>query len=1169
MDDTGLVEKVKGQFDKVQQRANQKFESLKREYEGIMTPESIEAYMPTIKQTEFILNDIRSLSVDFDYSIIEKIKNDYKVTRMSEWVQKGDALEGELNKRMEEIQNAAKERADENNKEVESEFEQGNKVYLELEEKRKKLEEYQDDIIDLCSVYGITSSDIAIDNNSFKLDEWNAIYDSCFDELKKHGVGVNPITRLKELIPDRLAQSALALIIFIMCLTSLLNIVAGLFYALVVYSELTAKRRMEKYGIMLGLLYNVRPLEMGYVENLDESKLIDEEEAIDDDPETDKLVAWYEEESAKYEAENPEEDIEKELQDLTSSLSEVTLECEKFKTDYTKMVQDLCSTVETRIEELKRLFEEAKNNVKLLGDVRSIHYTYEPKYMLGLKDGCIPEYVDTGLRNIVFRPCRDEHLMKRFIQCMVINAFQNVKLPSLSVTICDPTNFGRDIIGFINDNTDRLMHVSTDKMDDVLKTFIAQAQDNMRTLRGRDITEYNHECELTGKTAIEYNLIIILSQAIEKEGSDTETLDSFMRYSHEAGIFIWVVTNKSYQDTFVFNRPFEGVAHPYEFDDVEFLIQFGDKFGQEVKKSRPPGLPWQEYVNKTFKGPDDIWNVTTNEFVWFEPGFVDGDPSRPDHYTLGNSGDVHAVIAGTSGAGKSVFINQLLGNMTLRHSPEELRLWLVDFKGSEFSLYLKSDRFPYQLPHLDACLCTSDPDYAKSLFRAIRDESERRYNILKDNKKRNIVEWNNDMRKSGHPEKIFPRIVFLVDEFQVIYTKADNKTIESVNMDITILSKVARAAGVHVVFCSQSMKGTVSSDILNMFTLRFCLRCEPEVSMQILGTPFAGNIRQKFGILYVRSVDDPKPELQKRFKTPFQKDNSEVEAHIKHMALEAEKRGFKTGDVIEYDESTIHPINQLQEFYEQSLYPLMDKGNIPSSGTVVLGKRMSYSKNKAPENFILTAVNNANIFSCFQNNVDLVNFFMSLKKNFDMYKGKYQVIYNAQVDDLHYLCHLDEIVPANLQKMSTKKTSMKDMVTMYKQILEKRQQTKDTSFPIIFVCIGWTSAVGFGIESDFKNVVEPLSTMLQTAGEFNIHWIFIGNGKNSTPLSIIKGCEYKICGKVDESTSTTLLDTTQASKPQGDMKAGYAFFFRKGELSKFKIYQSELDREIKASEIVI
>ena len=111
--------------------------------------------------------------------------------------------------------------------------------------------------------------------------------------------------------------------------------------------------------------------------------------------------------------------------------------------------------------------------------------------------------------------------MKKFIQCMVINAYCNVKLPSISITVCDPNNFGRDLIGIYNENMDRVFKVSTDKMEKVIESFADQAQKNMKILRGKDIQKYNAECEETGKTAIEYNLIIVLSQANEKEGDSS------------------------------------------------------------------------------------------------------------------------------------------------------------------------------------------------------------------------------------------------------------------------------------------------------------------------------------------------------------------------------------------------------------------------------------------------------------------------------------------------------------------------------------------------------------------------------------------------------------------------------------------------------------------------
>ena len=184
---------------------------------------------------------------------------------MSDWLKRGEELETQLAEKMEEIESSTKKMVEENNKLVSEEFEKGNEVYVKLEEKRQQILQYQDEIVSLCADYGITSSDIAIDNNSFPIEEWNGIYDNSINYLKNHSVGVNPITKFKELVSDKAAQTVVVVILFVLCLTEILNVIAVFFFILVVYSEVTAKNRMEKFAVMLGLLYNVTPLDMGYV----------------------------------------------------------------------------------------------------------------------------------------------------------------------------------------------------------------------------------------------------------------------------------------------------------------------------------------------------------------------------------------------------------------------------------------------------------------------------------------------------------------------------------------------------------------------------------------------------------------------------------------------------------------------------------------------------------------------------------------------------------------------------------------------------------------------------------------------------------------------------------------------------------------------------------------
>lgn len=1114
-----------------------------------------------IKLMSEIAKDVNSISVSYTQEDLVAPYNNYIANITKQKEQRQIELQNKFNDRVNEVREKYSNQMKEHNDKAIYEFEKGNEVYLKLEEKRKVIASKESEIINICERNGVTSSDVNLNNESYSLEQWNDVYDSAIAFTEKTSFEMNPIRKVREYLDNDVAECIISGILFILCFMPwVLEITAIIVFIGICISEFGIKGKMEQCAILLGLLYNVRPLEMGYKEHINEDELVELDSLINNSEEAKEALEWLQEEQEKL----LEEDESDELNNIKilfrKEMSKV-VEYAKNKIDeVNEKKKSLLKEIRSNTDKANEKIKDIINNAKKLGDMQSNSLVYSTRYQIGLRDNVIPEYVDTGVKNIIIRPSKDTEQMKLFIQTLLINAFCNVNVTSLAVFVSDPNNLSRDLIGFYNKMTDIVFKpATTAQLDEIIKPLVLIAQNNIRELRGQELQKYNKECEETGKSAIPYNLLIILSQPNVK----SEELQKFMEYSASAGVFIWIVTEENYNNTFVFNEPFEGVKHPMKFDSVEYLRKFGDTFGERIKKAKPAGLPWKNYLERAFKR-EQLWTETTNEFVWFEPGFIDGDPSRYNHYTLGNSGDVHAVIAGTSGAGKSVFINQLICNMTLRHSPEELRLWLVDFKGSEFALYLNSPSYPYQLPHIDACLCTSDPDYSRSLFTALREESERRYNLLKNNKYRNIVEWNDAKRKEGHPELIIPRIVFIADEFQVIFTKADAKTISSVTQDITIISKVARAAGVHLVFASQSMKGTVSDDILNMFTLRFCLRCEQEVSLQILGTPYAGNIREKFGFLYVRSIDDPKKELQNRYKTPFQT-NDELKRHIKDMDEESKKRGFKKPPVIEYDEQTKHSVNEIDELY-LSIDNQIKEGKYPESGTVFLGRRMVYSKNLAPENMIIIPEPSGNIISAFMNQNDLINWFLSLQRNIDKWKSPKSIIYNSQSDDLHYLCYLDKLVPKQLEKFSTRKTTPQEIYEMADKMLKKRVDNNIKDIPIIFICFGWANTVGFGVDPDYK-LIDKLSTLLQMCGEYHIHFIFIDTKRNDISTSIIKACNYRICGKVDDKTAMAYCDTDLPSKST-ELKDGYAFLYRKNELSKFKIYQSKLDREVQSSEIV-
>lgn len=311
-------------------------------------------------------------------------------------------------------------------------------------------------------------------------------------------------------------------------------------------------------------------------------------------------------------------------------------------------------------------------------------------------------------------------------------------------------------------------------------------------------------------------------------------------------------------------------------------------------------LEWGKYMSCVFNDPDDFWALSCNDGIYIEPG-IDSDGSAViDRYKLCSYGDVHGLIVGAPGSGKAVYVNHLIATMTSRYSPWELELWLADFRGVEFPIYLGNSESAKMLPHIKACVCTSDISYAGYLFNALKRKADARYNTITLASCKNIAQYNMMMEKEGKLEYRLPRIVVFVDEFQNIFTKADDKTVDSVKCDLVSICKVARACGIHFMFSSHMFNDIASGEILDMFTLRMCLRSGVELSERILGTPYASQIKDMYGYLYVSSVNDTSREEQKKFATPYISDSA-LRCHINRCYNEAARRGWKANNIIKYE----------------------------------------------------------------------------------------------------------------------------------------------------------------------------------------------------------------------------------------------------------------------------
>lgn len=160
----------------------------------------------------------------------------------------------------------------------------------------------------------------------------------------------------------------------------------------------------------------------------------------------------------------------------------------------------------------------------------------------------------------------------------------------------------------------------------------------------------------------------------------------------------------------------------------------------------------------------------------------------------------HFLVAGTTGSGKSVFINSLLITMMAHSHPDELKLAIIDPKIVEFTAY---KGLPYML-----CDPVTDMSKANNFVLYLVEEMERRYDLLAENGVKNLAEYQEKQRENDDMEKL-PYIILVVDEFADLISQY-----KDVEKPIARIGQKARAAGIHMIIATQSPRREVITGLI-------------------------------------------------------------------------------------------------------------------------------------------------------------------------------------------------------------------------------------------------------------------------------------------------------------------------------------------------------------------
>ena len=195
-------------------------------------------------------------------------------------------------------------------------------------------------------------------------------------------------------------------------------------------------------------------------------------------------------------------------------------------------------------------------------------------------------------------------------------------------------------------------------------------------------------------------------------------------------------------------------------------------------------------------------------------------------FILGQEGSIvhHGLIGGAPGSGKSNLIHVLITQLALRYAPEEVAMYLVDFKeGVGFQDYLR-------LPHARAVGLESEREFGRSVLRYLQGEMEERGRRFKQAGADSLV-----AHRLRTGERL-PRILLVMDEFQVLFAEDDPIGRECGRI-LEDLVRRGRSFGIHVLLSSQTPSGAglYSNRLFNLMALRIAFRSQPNEAQAILG----------------------------------------------------------------------------------------------------------------------------------------------------------------------------------------------------------------------------------------------------------------------------------------------------------------------------------------------
>lgn len=464
---------------------------------------------------------------------------------------------------------------------------------------------------------------------------------------------------------------------------------------------------------------------------------------------------------------------------------------------------------------------------------------------------------------------------------MGMRLFMMLPPGKINFTFVDPVSLGESFAIFtrlvnIDDRTSEAINgkiwSSPNDIEDKLRIMTEHISNvTQRCLQGKynNIFEYNKEAE---QNAEAYQIIMLMDFPAGLSDRSLRLLEQISASGPKCGVFTVIYRNES-QYSKISER-----SHPL-VNNIESGFQIFN-YSNNVRKItcakdtvRGKSLVWNgiempsdqrmdkiiDTLRKGIKSADkviiDIEKVSgiENEREEAETTTKNGikipiglhGANEIQYLTLGVGGSHHALIAGVAGSGKSSLLHTIILQALSQYAPDELRIYLVDFKrGVEFKIYAD-----YKLPSFKVVAIESEREFGYNILKDLEREQKIRANRFKRVKDRKIDRIE-DYRALQNADPM-PRILVIMDEFHELFSNASDKIgKESAEMMERIVRQ-GRAFGVHIILASQSYSnvGGLDKSVYDQMAVRIVLKCSKADASLLLGDG-SSDVEQI-------SIDDP------------------------------------------------------------------------------------------------------------------------------------------------------------------------------------------------------------------------------------------------------------------------------------------------------------------------